>query len=335
MKRGYEDWSPRGKSLEIVQQAEAICSAYRAAGYDLTLRQLYYQFVARGILENHQRNYDRLGNIINKARMSGLLDWDYIVDRTRNLRGTAHWGEPSDVIDSAAASFRRDKWLDQDLRIELWVEKEALAGVIERTAAELDLDWFACRGYVSQSEQWRAGQRFLGYINAGQRVLILHLGDHDPSGIDMTRDITQRLQTFIYADYWRAHRADLGDAPGWSGIDRHMTENLRDPSAYTPFEVRRIALNMDQVEQYDPPPNPAKLTDSRAAGYIEEYGHESWELDALDPDTLDNLIREHVDAERNDERYNAAYAVEVNDRATLARIAERYDEVETMFEEEE
>lgn len=156
MKRSYEEWNPRGEAVRIVAAAEQICRSYRTQGYDLTLRQLYYQFVARGYLPNHQRSYDRLGSIINKARMSGMLDWDYIVDRTRNLRGTSHWDDPSSVISSAANGYRNDKWADQPARVELWVEKEALAGVIERTANELDLDWFACRGYVSQSEQWAA-----------------------------------------------------------------------------------------------------------------------------------------------------------------------------------
>jgi hypothetical protein len=333
MKRLYEAWNPRADALQIIEAADAICRTYRAQGYDLTLRQLYYQFVARGILPNRQQSYDKLGSIISRARMSGLLDWDYIVDRTRNLRGTSHWSDPSSVIRSAAASFRRDKWLDQPVRVELWVEKEALAGVIERTAAELDLDWFACRGYVSQSEQWAAGQRLLRYIQGGQRVVILHLGDHDPSGIDMTRDITERLHTFIYYDYWRAHSSELGtEGSSFHAIETRMREDLRDDG--DPFEVRRIALNMDQVEQYDPPPNPAKLSDSRATGYIAEHGDESWELDALDPDTLDNLIRQHVDELRDDDAYDAAEAVELGDRVTLSNIADRYDEVAELFGED-
>jgi hypothetical protein len=332
MRRAYETWNPRADAIQIIQAAEGICRAYRAQGYDLTLRQLYYQFVARGILPNSQKSYDKLGNIISRARMAGLLDWDYIVDRTRNLRGTSHWTSPASVINSAAASFRRDKWLDQPVRIELWVEKEALAGVIERTAAELDLDWFACRGYVSQSEQWAAGQRHLGYIEGGQRVLILHLGDHDPSGIDMTRDIGERLERFIYLDYYRAHTEEIGEPTAggwWQRTEDHMREHTGSP--VSPFEVRRIALNMDQVEQYDPPPNPAKLTDSRAGTYIDAYGTESWELDALNPDVLDGLIREQVEAERDDDRYDLAEQVEANDRATLALIADRYDEVAETF----
>jgi hypothetical protein len=326
MKRAYQNWKPSAGSLALVDQAEAICNEYQAQGYDLTLRQLYYQFVSRDLIPNNLRSYKRLGSVINDARMGGMLDWDSIVDRTRNLRGTSHWSNPSSVIHSAASSYRIDKWHDQPTRVELWVEKEALAGVIERTAAALDLDWFACRGYVSQSEQWAAGRRFLNYIEDGQNVVILHLGDHDPSGIDMTRDIEDRLRTFIYTDYAHDHLTSDMTAPE---LFEQMRDQLREPGE--PFEVRRIALNMDQVEQYDPPPNPAKLTDSRASGYVTEYGEESWELDALDPATLDQLIRDEVDHLRIDALYDVAEGNEEDDRDTLRNIADSYADVAAMF----
>ncbi len=116
--------------------------------------------------------------------------------------------------------------------------------MFEPICEELDVPYFSCRGYTSQSEMWAAAQRLLGYIWAKQRqhVTILHFGDHDPSGIDMTRDIRERLSLFC----------------GGEG-----------------FAVRRIALNMDQVRQYDPPPNPAKLTDTRVDAYLRKYGDDS------------------------------------------------------------
>jgi hypothetical protein len=255
----YESWSPGTDAQAVVRQAEAICRTYAGQGYDLTLRQLYYQFVARGLIPNSQQSYSRLGDIVSNGRMAGLIDWSHIVDRTRNLRGTSHWGSPSDIIDASASSFRLDKWADQDTRVEVWVEKEALAGVVQRAADEYDVNWFSCRGYVSQSELWAAGRRHRLYMQRGQGVIVLHLGDHDPSGIDMTRDIRDR------------------------------PPHVRSATARTtrPRKVRRIALNDGSgQQQYNPPPNPAKLTDSRSEGYIQEYGHESWELDALDPATL-------------------------------------------------
>jgi hypothetical protein len=97
---------------------------------------------------------------------------------------------------------------------------------------------------------------------------VIHLGDHDPSGLDMSRDIRERLATFV--------SFHLGHDPG----------DL--------LEVHRIALNMDQVRRYNPPPNPAKPDDSRYRAYARQYGEKSWELDALDPDVLIGLIEENV-----------------------------------------
>src|SRR5262245_37159888 len=116
--------------LAVIAQANAICAEYAAQGYDLTLRQLYYQFVARGLIANRQTEYKRLGDIIDEARMAGLLDWDYIVDRTRYLRTQNTWEHPSDIISASASQFRIDKWEHQPYRIEVWIEKDALVGVI-------------------------------------------------------------------------------------------------------------------------------------------------------------------------------------------------------------
>lgn len=308
MRIAYETWNPRGKALDIVEKANAVCREYRNQGYDLTLRQLYYQFVARDWIPNTPQSYKNLGEIINRARLAGLLDWDYIVDRTRNLKGTPHWSTPESIIDSAASSYRIDKWTTQKTRIEVWIEKEALAGIVERVANRNDVDFFSCRGYPSQSETWAAAQRHRRYIQNGQNVVVLHLGDHDPSGLDMTRDIRERLQTFISGDLVR-----LGFRGGYFLGSKHR--------------VHRIALNMEQIEQYGPPPNPAKLTDARATDYVERFGYESWELDALDPSVLDDLIQESIDDFKNEEAYSERQETESRERSLLEAVSDRWSEV--------
>ncbi|KKL45349.1 hypothetical protein LCGC14_2356530, partial [marine sediment metagenome] len=130
MRIAYESWRPGAQARAMVGYANEICADYAAQGYDLTLRQLYYQFVSRGLLPNTDRSYSNLGTTTNRARLAGLLDWDYIVDRTRNLQSVAHWDSPASLIDACAEQFTLDKWTDQPYRIEVWVEKEALAGVI-------------------------------------------------------------------------------------------------------------------------------------------------------------------------------------------------------------
>lgn len=317
----YDTWKPTGASVDIVNKAAIVCNEYAADGYDLTLRQLFYQFVSRGWLGNTHRNYKNLGETINKARMAGLIDWNHIADRTRSLYGTRHYEDAAESIQSAADMFAIDRWEDQPTRVEVWVEKEALAGVIGRVAGRWDIDYFPCKGYVSQSEQWRAGRRFHRYLegsydNPQQNVVILHLGDHDPSGIDMTRDITDRLRNFIMFDSARA------------GLDRDAIV-----SRLGRFEVRRIALNMDQIEEYDPPPNPAKLTDSRSNAYVDEYGYESWELDALDPRTLDALIEEHVEAIIDQDLFDEATRKQEAIRDTMRQLTERdWDDVTDWLE---
>lgn len=292
----YRDWRPGADAQAIIEQANSICRTYANDGDDLTLRQLYYQFVARDLIPNDLRSYKRLGDIVNNARLAGLLDWHYIVDRTRNVAGGGGWDSPAQVIDTYGRAYGIDKWEDQPTRIEVWVEKEALAGVVSRVAGQHNVAHFSCRGYVSQSEMWGAARRFSEYVQGGQSVLILHLGDHDPSGIDMSRDITDRLSEFMGDD------AD-------------------------DLEVRRIALNMDQITQYNPPPNPAKTTDARAEGYIRRFGHESWELDALDPRTLRALIGQHIEAARDDDLYATRQARERRERDLMARVADRWDDV--------
>lgn len=282
----------RRSSLDIIERANTICADYTAQGFDLTLRQLYYQFVSRDWIANKQTEYDRLGSIINDARLAGLLDWNYIVDRTRNLRSLAHWDSPESIVDAVANQYRTERWAHQPTRVEVWIEKDALVGVIAGVCERYDVDYFSCRGYTSQSEMWGAARRLSRYEARGQDTVIIHLGDHDPSGVDMSRDIADRLALF-------------------------------DAST----NVVRIALNMNQVEQYSPPPNPAKLTDSRASGYIAEHGTSSWELDALDPTTLARLIEEEIWAWRDADQWERDTAVMERERALLTAVSERWVEV--------
>lgn len=298
----------------VIQHARQICEEYAAQGLDLTLRQLYYQFVSRDLIENHQKEYKRLGQIINDARLAGQLDWDFIVDRTRNLLGNRHFADPQDALRDLAEHFRIDRWGKQRTRVEVWIEKDALVGVLESVCPTEDVNYFSCRGFTSQSEMWGAAQRLRYYIEQGQRVHILHLGDHDPSGIDMTRDITERLELFLQADIMRIHGVEHGHAM---------------------LTVDRIALNMDQVEEYDPPPNPAKPKDSRYAGYVAEHGESSWELDALEPTVLVGLITGAIESIRDEEQWAEDTEVENRHKATLDTTVALWGEVEELITDDD
>jgi hypothetical protein len=280
------------KRRKLIAQANDILSEYSSAGYDITLRQLYYQFVARGFIENTQKSYKRLGSCIDEARLAGLIDWYSIVDRTRNLQGRSSWDSPSEIVRSCYDSFHFDRWENQDYRVEVWCEKEALIGIFQRVCRKYDVDYFACRGYVSQSEMWRAAQRLISYRRGDQKTMILHFGDHDPSGIDMTRDIKDRMRMFG-----------------------------------AKVKVDRLALNMDQVEEYNPPENPAKMTDSRFDGYVSEFGDSSWELDALPPEKLAALVAKAINKFRDLDKWKQVIDREQDARSQLKVLSDNWDEI--------
>jgi hypothetical protein len=310
-------------SLDMIAKAESVCAAYKRQGYDLTLRQLYYQFVSRDWIPNRDTEYKRLGSVINDARLAGLLDWNYIVDRTRNLEELAHWSNPAELIDAAAKQYRIEKWAEQDTYVEVWIEKDALKGVLEACCPALDVPFFSCRGYTSQSEIWGAAQRLGSKIDAGKNVVVIHLGDHDPSGIDMTRDIEHRLAMFIAQDCLGAPAAPAQD------LRDYIETYLEDVEGR--LTIDRIALNMNQIQRYGPPPNPAKLTDARARGYVAAHGSSSWELDALDPDTLVELVRDAVSRYRDDDAWDKAVEREDEERKVLTATSDRWGEVESFL----
>jgi len=291
MKEQFKEITFRNKSFVMIDQANSIIEEYQADGLTLTLRQLYYQFVIRNFFENSQRSYDNLGRTISNARLAGLVDWDAIEDRLRFRRGNINWSSPSEMIRHYARRYTIDMWHNQPNRLEVWIEKDALIGVVEQVCLKNDVDYFACRGYVSQSAQYEAGQRMERYYNEGKRPIVIHMGDHDPSGIDMTRDNDDRLCMFSGAS----------------------------------CEVRRIALNYDQVEQYKPPPNPAKLTDSRAKDYIRNHGRSSWELDALEPRVLQKLVQDTIDEYKEPEPWSERVKLHKQHKRQLANIVAELD----------
>ena len=284
----YEPKKFSTERLAMIEKINSVVDKFEVDGYVLTVRQIYYQFVKNDWVANVPQSYNLLQGLINDGRLAGLISWTAIEDRERNLQGWNTFTAPAQALESVKENYKLDLWQGQSFRPEVWVEKKALEGVIGRICNELRVDFFACKGYNSQSEQWRAGRRFADYIRRGQRPIVFHLGDHDPSGIDMTRDNRQRLSMF----------------------------------AGSPIIVQRIALNMPQIEELDPPPNPAKLSDSRAQDYITQYGESSWELDALEPKYISDLIRDALMQIREEDKWDAMLAQEVNDKLLFDEMIE-------------
>ncbi len=278
----------------VIGHCVKILKEYAAQGFVLTLRQLYYQFVARGLLPNTQKSYKRLGGIVGDARLAGFIDWEHIEDRSRNLALLQHFAGPQDALDKLAGWYHVSMWESQEWRPEVWIEKDALSGVIRGVCEENDVPYFCCRGYTSLSEMWRASTRLRKWSEGGQSPFIIHLGDHDPSGIDMSRDIYERLRQTFMAD----------------------------------CEFERVALTMEQVEEYQPPPNPMKVRDPRAKTYVAKFGDESWELDALQPSKFRELIEHQLGRIRDQKLWDADLKEKAKVKGQLKTLASDWGFVE-------
>lgn len=289
----YKEINFQRKSLAQIEQANELIEYFGGEGYTLTLRQLYYQFVARDWIPNNQQSYDRLGDLITKARLCGLIDWNAIEDRGRGVIKWLIEEDEREPLNGIERHFAMDFWKPQNKYIEVWVEKDALSSVVRRPCSRLSVPYMACKGYLSASEAWRAGQRFEGMMEEGRDCILIHLGDHDPSGIDMTRDNEERLEMFA----------------GW-GVD-----------------VRRVALNFDQVQRYNPPPNYAKETDKRTEGYRARFGDKCWELDALDPKVIDDLIDSQIRPEIDQDVWDETNKKQREGRQYLKMLHENWPDV--------
>jgi hypothetical protein len=296
MKQQYRDVNFRPHSLRMIDDINDIIDEYQAAGYTLTVRQLYYQLVARDIIENTMKSYKSAASLINDARIAGLIDWDAIEDRTREFITRNRWNSGREILMGCAQQFHMDMWHNQDRRVFVIVEKEALVGILQPVCREFDVPLLAARGYPSASVVREFAESVVrpALIDEQQNVLVLHLGDHDPSGIDMSRDLLERIEMFT-------GNCDGGDV-----------------------ELRRIALNMPQVEELNPPPNPAKTTDARFAAYKKKFGSASWELDALPPEYIDSLIREHVTAEIDDDTWDRREKEILAVRKKIQKVADSF-----------
>ncbi len=302
----YVDKKFSNDKLALIAKADFRASDMASQGYDMTVRQLYYWFVKQNLIPNKEESYKMVINLVRDARRAGLLDWNHIVDRTRGPKGPQHWPSVGSFMSAAANSYDVNWWKDQKNYVEVWVEKDTLIGIFMRACQPWKCPVLSCRGYVSDTEIWKSSQRLMRMAKTKKRVVIFQLSDHDPSGLDMTRDIRDRIEMFT---------------DGCSKI-----------------EIRRIGLTMAQVEEVQAPPNPAKTTDSRYKQYAEQYGDESWELEALEPAYMADLIGSHIKKLVDKKEWAKSEAARDAGREKVYALAAQLDaadDVEEPPEEEE
>ncbi len=284
MKEQFTVWRPNTASRTRMAQIDTVLEHYRGLGIKLTLRQLYYQLVSKAILDNNQKEYKRLGELLSKARLGGAVDWSVIEDRVRQPQASQEWDSISSIVDSAIASFRLPRWDNQENYVELWCEKDALASVIEPICSDLHVTLMVNRGYSSSSAMYAASKRFIQQEN--KPCTIIYLGDFDPSGEDMVRDIRDRMELF--------------------GVD---------------VKVIKLALTPAQIKQYKLPHNPAKITDSRYDAFVGKHGEKSYEVDALDPLVLQKMIRRSIESRMDLKKYQRVISKEKTLTSELSELA--------------
>lgn len=283
----FRDIAFHGKSLNLISQAKSILQEYAEKNINVILRQLYYQMVSRAIILNKVSAYRSLVGLMRDARYTGLVDWDHLEDRTRIPYRHAQFESINELIECAARSYRLDRWAGQEYYLELWTEKDALSSVLKPIANKHHIYFCVNRGFDSATAMYDASCRLREALKEGKKPEILYLGDHDPSGMGMIEDIENRLNEFL----------NLGEV----------------------ITVRHIALTGEQIEKYNPPANVAKESDPRYKDYEETYGKECWEVDALPPDVMIELVDNTVDSYINKDKMNIIIDQEQKDIKKLIK----------------
>jgi hypothetical protein len=189
MKIQYKKGRLESKTSVLIEEANLIIEAWMENGFDLTLRQLHYQLVSRGKYENTQQNYNKLKYALVRARMMGIVDWAAIVDRTRSLRSIKHYDSAEDRFGLIHDGYAENLWDQQVNYVEVWIEKDALVGTIRKTCNAYDVPYFSCRGNSSTTALHEALERLMLKEQDGYQPVIIFLSDHDPTGLDMERDL--------------------------------------------------------------------------------------------------------------------------------------------------
>lgn len=345
MKEKIRDWNPKQK-IKIKYQIDKthysywettanrlythvsnIVNAYIKKNIKLSNRQLYYRLVGKDLIPNFIEIYKRICTFLTDCKYGGYVDWDAIEDRGRVPKRKSQWKTIQDLIDSAVDSYRLPRWSDQDFYIELYCEKEAMESVLRPIANKYHVYFGYNKGYCSSSTLYDVSRRVKKQIAEGKIVVLLYLGDHDPSGLDMIRDVEDRISEFLIwleGYFWKSecenpkskwfHSYEFG-IDGWRAYFK--TEWIRKK-----FRVEHVALTSDQVKQYNPPPNPAKVTDPRAGKYVSKYGKVSWELDSLEPEILMQLTETAILQYLDVNKYNKWLKQEESESKLLVDFGE-------------
>lgn len=348
-----EKWSK--DKAELCSEIVEIVNNFRFQGYTLTLRQLYYQLVAADYIRNDDKVYKKLSSVLDDLRYSGKVDWSAIEDRGRVPFKPYTANGVADAMSDIINAYKRNRCDDQDNVVEIWTEKDAISGILKRITSKYTVNLVVNKGYSSSTAMYNAYNRIVDALENGKSFHIYYFGDHDPSGLDMIRDIADRLIFMlkngdnyeliddIYDQWWREYcdfdYVELLEA-GFITEDffASFTMQNEDDAEKIRFAILRYALQqtgrfkvtplgltMDQIQEFNPPENPAKITDPRAKWYISEFGPVSWEVDALRPDVMENIVEQGILASIDLAKYDAVLEQEAMERNRMVEFSKTFN----------
>ncbi len=258
----------RGRAPATLALADAARDVLARSPYAMTLRQLYYALISAGALPKVEAAYGRLKRVMRELREDGTVPWEWLVDHTRSVFQARTWDGLAGLLADSARLYRRDLMRSQPVAIQLWAESDSIGSVIARTADRYTIPTFIGRGYSARGYLWAAAQDAVQAHQAGKRVHILHVGDHDPSGEDIFRDVSETLRLYAIAVETARPAAHVRDllalrAEAWCIDDIPEVLALETPW----LSCDRLALTAEQIEEYGLPVRPPKTSDVRAAGF--------------------------------------------------------------------
>lgn len=341
-----------GDKKEISDAIIEIAEEYDNDGYVLTLRQLYYQLVSRDIIPNHDKVYSKISSIKDDIVYSGLVDWDIFEDRGRVPSISYYEHNVKDALRRTIDQYRLNRQIGQERHVEVWTEKDAISSILKKVTSRYTIRLVVNKGYTSSTAIYGAYERFVEDIISGKKVTILYFGDHDPSGIDMIRDIHDRLmfmftrgerlqENDIYEKiekWWEDKEYSVFNIAELQGFENMMDIFYNDDDSckvmdlfkrgqitlwlkeHNLFEIIPVGLTMEQIKLYNPPHNPAKITDPRAKGYIQKYGPISWEVDALKPEVMIKIVESAIEEKIDVQIYQNVLSKEKSEKNQISEM---------------
>jgi hypothetical protein len=309
--KGYMEWKPSLEVAHVVSLAREVLAEYASYG-PMTVRQIFYRLVGQHDYEKTERAYKRLAEYLVKARRSQMIDFSRIRDDgtvSHGARGHFNreefWQDLRREIESGVGWYRLDRQMGQPHHIELWCEAGGMAPMLAGMVRHLNIPVYSTGGFSSVTVTHEVAQRVLG---RDRPTVFLHIGDYDPSGESIFESMSQDIGAFV-----------VGAKGGsWNARTGEVLE-LRDGSACL-FRPRRVALTEAQVEQYDLPTAPPKMSDSRSANWIGE----TTQAEAMPPDLLEEVVTGYIGENLTDP--DALALIEWREERDKRRLQESMDE---------